>query len=186
MSEKDVIKEARPRMEAAIDDFRRKLAAIRTGRAAVSLLDNVVVDYYGTPTLIKEMAKVSVADPTTLVVAPWDPSVLAAVEKAIRSADLGLNPMNDGKLLRVPIPVLTEERRKEMVKHLHKVVENHRTAARNVRRDANEAFKKLLKEKKIAEDAERRALDEVPKLTDQTIARLDEMSKNKEKEIPTV
>jgi ribosome recycling factor len=180
------IKDAKQRMEKVESDLRAELATLRTGRASVAILDHVRADYYGTPTLIKEMAKVSVADPTTLVVAPWDPSVLPQVEKAIRSADLGLNPMNDGKVLRVPIPVLTEERRKEMVKHLHKVVENHRTAARNIRRDANEAFKKLLKDKKIAEDAERRALDEVQKLTDQTISRLDEMSKNKEKEILTV
>jgi ribosome recycling factor len=179
------IKEARQRMEKVEADLRAELATVRTGRASVAILDHVRADYYGTPTPIKEMAKVSVADPTTLVVQPWDTSVLGAVEKAIRGADLGLNPMNDGKVLRVPIPVLTEERRKEMVKHLHKLVENHRTAARNIRRDANEAFKKLLKDKKIAEDAERRALDEVQKLTDQAIARLDEMSKNKEKEILT-
>ena len=182
----EAIKEARQRMEKVETDLQAELATVRTGRASVSILDHVRVDYYGTPTPIKELAKVAVSDPTTLVVQPWDPSVLAQVDKAIRSADLGLNPMSDGKVLRVPIPALTEERRKEMVKHLHKVVENHRTAARNIRRDANDAFKKLLKDKKIAEDAERRALDEVQKLTDQTIARLDEMSKNKEKKILTV
>ena len=182
----ETIKEAKQRMEKVEADLRGELASVRTGRASVAILDHVRADYYGTPTLIKEMAKISVADPTTLVVQPWDPSVLGEVEKAIRGADLGLNPMSDGKLLRVPIPVLTEERRKEMVKHLHKIVEAHRTAARNIRRDANDAFKKLLKDKKIAEDAEKRALDEVQKLTDQTIANLDEMSKNKEKEILTV
>ena len=182
----EAIREAKQRMEKVEADLRAELATVRTGRASVSILDHVRADYYGTPTPIKEMAKVTVADPTTLVVQPWDPSVLAEVEKAIRSADLGLNPMSDGKLLRVPIPVLTEERRKEMVKHLHKIVEAHRTAARNIRRDTNDAFKKLLKDKNIAEDEEKRALDEVQKLTDQTIAHLDEMSRNKEKEILTV
>ena len=182
----ETIHDAKQRMEKVEADLQAELATVRTGRASVTILDNVRADYYGTPTLIKEMAKVSVADPTMLVVQPWDPSVLPQVEKAIRSADLGLNPMNDGKILRVPIPTLTEERRKEMVKRLHKIVEAHRTAARNIRRDANDAFKKMLKEKTIAEDAEHRALDEVQKLTDQTIANLDELSTNKEKEILTV
>lgn len=182
----EAIKEAKRRMEKVEGDLRAELATLRTGRASVTILDHVKVDYYGTPTPIKELAKLAVSDPTTLVVQAWDPSVLPQVEKAIRSADLGLNPVNDGKLLRVPIPALTEERRKEMVKHLHKVVEAHRTSARNVRRDTNEAFKKLLKDKKISEDDEHRAIDEVQKLTDQTIARLDETSKNKEKEILAV
>ena len=173
-------------MEKAESDLRAELATLRTGRASVTLLDHVKVDYYGTPTPVKELAKLSVGDPTTLVVQAWDSSVLPQIERAIRSADLGLNPMNDGKLLRVPIPALTEERRKELVKHLHKVVEAHRTAARNIRRDTNEVLKKLLKEKKISEDEEHRSLEEVQKLTDQTIAHLDEMSKNKEKEILAV
>ena len=180
------IKEAKRKMEKVEGDLRAELATLRTGRASVSLLDHVRVDYYGTPTPIKELAKLAVADPTTLVVQAWDPSILPQIDKAIRSADLGLNPANDGKIVRVPIPPLTEERRKELVKHLHKVVEGHRTSARNIRRDANEVFKKLLKDKKIAEDEEHRALDEVQKLTDQTIAHLDEMSKNKEKEILAV
>ena len=182
----EAIKEARRKMEKVEADLRAELATIRTGRASVTILDHVKVDYYGTPTPIKELAKLAVSDPTTLVVQPFDPSILAQAEKAIRSADLGLNPMNDGKLLRVPIPPLTEERRKEMVKHLHKIVEAHRTSARNIRRDINEGFKKLLKDKKIAEDEEHRALDEMQKLTDQTITHLDEMSKNKEKEILAV
>ncbi len=182
----ETLKEAKQRMEKVEADLRAELATVRTGRASVAILDHVRADYYGTPTPIKEMAKVSVADPTTLLVQPWDPSVLGEVEKAIRSADLGLNPMSDGKLLRVPIPALTEERRKEMVRHLHKIVEAHRAAARNIRRDANDTLKKMLKEKKLAEDAEHRALDAVQKLTDQTIAHLDEMGKNKEKEILTV
>jgi len=179
----ETVKDARHRMEKAESDLRAELATLRTGRASVTLLDHVKVDYYGTPTPVKELAKLSVGDPTTLVVQAWDHSVLPQIERAIRSADLGLNPMNDGKLLRVPIPALTEERRKELVKHLHKVVEAHRTAARNIRRDTNEVLKKLLKDKKISEDEERRSLEEVQKLTDHTIAHLDEMSKNKEKEI---
>ena len=182
----ETIKEAKRRMEKVEGDLRAEMATLRTGRASVTLLDHVKVDYFDTPTPIKELAKLAVSDPTTLVVQPWDPSVLAQIDKAIRSADLGLNPVNDGKLLRVPIPALTEERRKEMVKHLHKIVEAHRTSARNIRRDTNEVFKKLLKDKKIAEDDEHRALDEMQKLTDQTIARLDELSKNKEKEILAV
>ena len=182
----ETIKEAKRRMEKVEGDLRAEMATLRTGRASVALLDHVKVDYFDTPTPIKELAKLAVSDPTTLVVQPWDPSVLAQIDKAIRSADLGLNPVNDGKLLRVPIPALTEERRKEMVKHLHKIVEAHRTSARNIRRDTNEVFKKLLKDKKIAEDDEHRALDEMQKLTDQTIARLDELSKNKEKEILAV
>ena len=182
----EAIKEAKRRMEKVETDLRAELATLRTGRASVTLLDHVKVDYYGTPTPIKELAKLAVSDPTTLVVQAWDPSVLPQVDKAIRSADLGLNPVNDGKLLRVPIPALTEERRKEMVKHLHKIVEAHRTSARNVRRETNEAFKKLLKDKKMSEDDEKRAIDEVQKLTDQAITRLDELSKNKEKEILSV
>ena len=173
-------------MEKVEQDLRVELATIRTGRASVSLLDHVKVDYYGTPTPIKELAKLSVSDPTTLVVQAWDPSVLPQIEKAIRSSDLGLNPANDGKIVRIPIPALTEERRKELVRHLHKVLEEHRTAVRNIRRDTNEVFKKLLKEKKIAEDEERRALEEVQKITDQTISHLDETGKNKEKEILAV
>lgn len=182
----EAIKEARKRMEKVEEDLRAELATVRTGRASVTLLDHVKMDYYGTPTPIKQLATLSVADPTTLLVQAWDPTLLPSVEKAIRSSDLGLNPANDGKVLRVPIPPLTEERRKEMVRHLHKVLEAHRTSARNIRRETNEAFKKLLKDKKISEDDERRSLDEIQKLTDQAIARLDEMGKNKEKEILAV
>ncbi|MBI4465203.1 MAG: ribosome recycling factor [Acidobacteria bacterium] len=179
----EAMKEAKRRMEKAAEDLRAELATLRTGRASISLLDHVKVDYYGTPTPVRQVATLTVADPTTLLVQAWDPTLLPQVEKAIRSADLGLNPANDGKVLRVPIPPLTEERRKEMVRHLHKLLEAHRTAVRNIRRDTNEAFKKLLKEKKISEDEERRALEEVQKLTDQSIAQLDELGKNKEKEI---
>ena len=186
MSEKDVIKETKPRMESAIDDFRRKLASIRTGRAAVSLLDTVVVDYYGTPTPLNQMASVHAPEPQMLTVQPWDQTQIAAVEKAIRSADLGLNPSNDGKLVRIPIPPLTEERRKQLAKQIHDVAEDHRTAVRQVRRDANDRLKKMLKDKPISEDAERDALEEIQKLTDSYIGKIDELSKSKEQEIMSV
>jgi ribosome recycling factor len=186
MSEKEVIKETRPRMETVIDDFRRKLGTVRTGRAAVSLLDTVMVDYYGTMTPLSQMASVHAPEPQMLTVQPWDQSQIGAVEKAIRGADLGLNPSNDGKLVRVPIPPLTEERRKQLAKLIHDVAEDHRTAIRNVRRDANERLKKMLKDKVISEDAERDALDEIQKLTNNYIARIDELSKSKEQEIMSV
>ncbi len=182
----EVIKEAKRRMEKVESDLRAEMATLRTGRASASLLDHIKVDYYGTPTPIKETAKVTVADPTTLLIQAWDPSVLPAIDKAIRVSDLGLNPANDGKVIRVPIPVLTDERRKELVKHLHKVLEGHRTAVRNIRRDINDSFKKMLKDKKMSEDDEKRGLEEAQKLTDQTIAHVDEMGKNKEKEILAV
>ena len=186
MSEKDVIKETRPRMETVIEDFRRKLAAVRTGRAAVSILDNVIVDYYGTMTPLNQMASVHAPEPQMLTVQPWDQSQIGAVEKAIRGADLGLNPSNDGKLVRVPIPPLTEERRKQLAKQVHDVAEDHRTATRNVRRDANERLKKMLKDKLISEDAERDALHEIQKLTDSYIGKIDELTKSKEQELMSV
>jgi ribosome recycling factor len=182
----ETLKEARSKMEKVEADLRAELGTLRTGRASVTLLDHVRVDAYGSPTPIKELAKLSVGDPTTLLVQAWDVSLLPAIEKAIRSSDLGLNPANDGKVIRVPIPALTDERRQEMVKHLHKVLEGHRTAVRNIRRDVNDGFKRLLKDKKMSEDEERKGLAEVQKLTDQVIARLDEMGKNKEKEILSV
>jgi ribosome recycling factor len=186
MNEKDVIKETKPRMESAVDDFRRKLASIRTGRAAVSILDSVLVDYYGTPTPLNQMASVHAPEPQMLTVQPWDQTQIGAVEKAIRAADLGLNPSNDGKLVRVPIPPLTEERRRQLAKQIHDVAEDHRTAIRNVRRDGNDRLKKMLKDKLISEDAERDALAEIQKLTDNHIARIDELSKGKEQEIMSV
>jgi len=186
MSEKDVIKETRTRMDAVIDDYRRKIAAIRTGRAAVSILDNVMVDYYGTPTPLNQMASVHAPEPQMLTVQPWDQTQIGAVEKAIRAADLGLNPSNDGKLVRVPIPPLTEERRRQLAKQIHDVAEDHRTAVRNVRRDANDRLKKMLKDKLISEDAERDALLEVQKLTDTYIGKIDELTKTKEQEIMSV
>lgn len=186
MSEKDVIKETRPRMEGAIDDFRRRLASIRTGRAAVSLLDTVMVDYYGTPTPLNQLASVHAPEPQMLTVQPWDQTQISAVEKAIRAADLGLNPSNDGKLVRIPIPALTEERRKQLAKQVHDVAEDHRTAVRNVRRDANDRLKKMLKDKLISEDAERDALGEIQKLTDNYIKQIDDLSRTKEQEIMSV
>ena len=186
MSEKDVIRETKPRMESTIDDFRRKIATVRTGRAAVSLLDGVMVDYYGTMTPLTQLASVHAPEPQMLTVQPWDQSQIANVEKAIRSADLGLNPSNDGKLVRIPIPPLTEERRKQLAKQVHEIAEDHRTAIRNIRRDANERLKKMLKDKQISEDAERDGLDEVQKLTNTYIARIDELTKTKEHEITSV
>ena len=182
----EILKEARTRMEKVETDLRAELSTVRTGRASVTILDHVRVDAYGAPTPIKEVAKLAVGDPTTLLVQAWDVSLLPAIEKAIRSSDLGLNPANDGKVIRVPIPALTDERRKEMVKHLHKVLEDHRTAVRNIRRDINDSFKKRMKDKKMSEDDERKGLAEAQKLTDQVIARIDEMGKNKEKEILAV
>jgi ribosome recycling factor len=186
MSEKDVIRETRPRMEGAVEDLRKKLATIRTGRAAVSLLDSVVVEYYGTPTPLNQMASVHAPEPNLLTVQPWDQTQLGAIEKAIRAADLGLNPSNDGKLVRVPVPPLTEERRRQLAKQVHEVAEEHRTAVRNVRRDANDRLKKMLKEKQISEDAERDALAEVQKMTDTYVGKVDELAKSKEHEILSV
>jgi len=186
MSEKDIIKETRPRMDTVIEDFRRKLATIRTGRAAVSLLDTVMVDYYGTMTPLNQMASVHAPEPQMLTVQPWDQSQVGTIEKAIRGADLGLNPSNDGKLVRIPIPPLTEERRKQLAKQVHDIAEDHRTAVRNVRRDANERLKKMLKDKSISEDAERDGLDEIQKLTNQYIGKIDDLSKSKETEITSV
>ena len=186
MSEKDVIKETRPRMETVIDDFKRKIATVRTGRAAVSLLDTVMVDYYGNMTPLTQMASVHAPEPQMLTVQPWDQTQIGAVEKAIRTADLGLNPSNDGKLVRIPIPPLTEERRKQLAKQVHDIAEDHRTAVRNVRRDGNERLKKMLKDKLISEDAERDGLDEIQKLTNTYITKIDELSKTKETEITSV
>jgi ribosome recycling factor len=186
MSEKDVIKDTKPRMETVIEDFRRKLATVRTGRAAVSLLDNVMVDYYGTMTPLNQMASVHAPEPQMLTVQPWDQSQVGAIEKAVRTADLGLNPSNDGKLVRIPIPPLTEERRKQLAKQVHEIAEDHRTAVRNVRRDSNERLKKMLKDKSISEDAERDGLAEVQKLTDSYIAKIDDLTKTKEVELTNI
>jgi ribosome recycling factor len=182
-SVKEVEASAKSRMEKVLGDLQHDMANIRTGRASVSLLDQVRVDYYGTPTPVNQLATLHVPEASLLTLQPWDASQIGAIEKAIRSADLGLNPSNDGKLIRVPIPALTEERRKELVKKLNHVVEDHRVAMRNIRRDGNEAVKKLLKDKLISEDDERRALDEIQKMTDTHIQKLDAAAKGKEKEI---
>ncbi|HXT62728.1 MAG TPA: ribosome recycling factor [Pyrinomonadaceae bacterium] len=186
MNDKDIIKETKPRMESAIEDFKRKLATVRTGRASVSLLDTVSVDYYGTPTPLNQMASVHAPEPQLLTVQPWDQTQLGNVEKAIRAADLGLNPSNDGKLVRIPIPPLTEERRKQLAKQIHEIAEEHRTAIRNIRRDENEKLKKMLKDKTISEDNERDGLDQIQKLTDSFVTKIDELSKSKEREIMNV
>jgi len=180
---REVQAQARTRMEKTIEDLKGELASVRTGRASVSLLDHVRVDYYGTPTPVNQLATLLVPDPATIQVQPWDVSQMGNIEKAIRSADLGLNPVNDGKLIRVPIPPLTEERRKELVKHLHNVLEHHRVAIRNIRRDANEQIKKLLKDKKISEDDDHRAHDDTQKMTDEYIKKIDELGKAKEKDV---
>lgn len=182
-SVKEAMAQARARMEKTVEDFRRELAGVRTGRANVSLLDAIRVDYHGTLMPINQLGTLSAPEPTTILIAPWDPSAVPLIDKAIRTSDLGLNPASDGKVIRVPIPPLTEERRKELVKHLHKVLENHRTAARNIRRDIKEAIEKLEKDKKISEDERKRSLDELEKLTHQEIKKLEDLSAAKEKEI---
>jgi ribosome recycling factor len=183
---KDSFSQLRTRMDKAVEDFRKEMAAQRTGRASVHMLDSVVVDAYGSQMPLNQLANVSAPEPQLITVQPWDVSQIAAIEKAIRAADLGLNPMNDGKLVRVPVPALTEDRRKEMVKHLHKVLEEHRTAIRNIRRDGNDAIKKAMKDKKITEDEERGALEQLQKLTDDEIKKMEELAKGKEKEVMSI
>ncbi len=174
---------AKTKMQKVVADLQHAMAGIRTGRASVSLLDGVKVDYYGTPTPLNQLATLHVPEPSMITCQPWDVSQIGAIEKAIRASDLGLNPSNDGKIIRIPIPPLTEERRKELVKHLHHILEEHRIAVRNIRREANEAIKKLLKAKEISEDDDRRAHDEIQKLTDEFVNKLEEAAEVKEKEI---
>ena len=183
---KDVYQQLKTRMDKAVEDFRTNLASARTGRATIHMLDPVRVPAYGSEMPLNQVSTVHVPEAQLLTVQPFDPSIMGEIEKAIRSSGLGLNPQNDGKIIRIPVPPLTEERRKEMVKHLHKILEDHRTAIRNVRRDGNEAIKKAMKDKKIAEDDEKKALDEVQKLTDAEIKKMEEMSAAKEKELMTV
>ena len=183
---RDVLAAAKTRMEKAVDDFRKDLATIRTGRANASLLDHVRVDYHGTPMPVNQLGTMTVPDATMIMISPWDPSVVPLIDKAIRTADLGLNPTNDGKVVRVPVPSPTEERRKELVKQLHKVLENHRTAVRNVRRDLKEAIEKLEKEKKISEDEKKRSLDELEKISHAETKKIEDLSASKEKEIMQV
>lgn len=180
---KDTYVQLKVRMDKAVEDFRREMAATRTGRASVHMMDTVKVDYYGEQMPLNQIAQVHAPEPQLITIQPFDPSSLPGIEKAIRTADLGLNPMNDGKIIRVPVPALTEERRKEMVKHLHRILEEHRTAIRNIRRDGNDAIKKAMKDKKITEDDEKRSLEEIQKLTDDEIKKMEDMSKGKEKEV---
>jgi ribosome recycling factor len=179
----DVKSDIQERMQKTVEDLGREMSSIRTGRASIGILEPVRVDYYGTPTPLNQVANLSVPEPSLITIQPWDVSQISTIEKAILTSDLGLNPSNDGKVIRLAIPALTEERRRDLVKHLHNIVEQHRVATRNLRRDANEAIKKLVKDKVISEDAQRRAQDEIQKMTDETIKKLDEASKTKEHEI---
>jgi ribosome recycling factor len=180
---KDAIIQAKSRMEKAVEDFRKELGTVRTGRANVSLLDSIRVDYHGTQMPINQLGTMNVPDAMTIVISPWDPGAVALIDKAIRATDLGLNPTNDGKVVRVPIPALTEDRRKDLVKHMHKVLENHRTAIRNIRRDIKEAVEKLEKEKKMSEDERKRSLDELEKLTQSETKKIEDLMATKEKEV---
>jgi ribosome recycling factor len=180
---KDALAQAKIRMEKAVEDFRKELSGVRTGRANVSLLDHVRVDYHGTSMPINQLGTLSVPDATMIMISPWDTSAVPMIDKAIRTTDLGLNPTNDGKVVRVPIPPLTEDRRKDLVKHIHKVLENHRTAVRNIRRDIKEAVEKLEKDKKISEDDRKRTLDELEKLTHSETKKIEDLSASKEKEV---
>jgi ribosome recycling factor len=180
---KEAIAAGRTRMEKAVDDFRKEIATLRTGRANATLLDAIRVDYHGTPMPVNQLGTMTTPDATMIVISPWDPSVVPLIDKAIRTSDLGLNPTNDGKVVRVPIPSLTEERRKDMVKVLHKVLENHRTAVRNVRRDIKEAIDKLEKDKKISQDEQKRALDELDKVSQAETRKIEDICAVKEKEI---
>jgi len=182
-SSKDAITQAKTRMEKAVEDFRKEMASLRTGRAHVSLLDHIRVDYHGTPMPLNQLGTLAVPEPAMIVISPWDPGAVALIDKGIRTSDLGLNPSSDGKVVRVPIPSLTEERRKEIVKQLHKVRENHLTAVRNIRRDVKEGVEKLEKEKKISEDERKRSVDEIEKLTHQETKKIEELTAAKEKEI---
>jgi ribosome recycling factor len=173
-------------MEAVVEDFQRKLGNVRTGRATVGLLDTVMVDYYGTPTPLNQMASVAVPEPQLLTIQPWDISQVNVVEKAIIAANLGMNPSNDGKIIRLPVPALNEERRKQLAKQVHEIAEEHRIAIRNVRHSANDVLKKMLKDKEVSEDEERSGLDEVQKLTNTYVGRIDELAKQKEQDIMSV
>jgi ribosome recycling factor len=180
---KPMLADARQRMRASVDTVFRELSTMRTGRASLSILDGVRVDYYGTPTPLNQVGNLSIPDPTTISIQPWEASLLPVIEKALRTSDLDLNPQNDGKVIRIPLPSLTEERRKTLVKHAHKVAEEGRVAIRNVRRDANDHLKKLLKNHEVSEDDEKLAVAEVQKLTDVHIEQINEVLKKKETEI---
>jgi ribosome recycling factor len=179
----DLLRETENHMKGTIEATKKELAAVRTGRASASILDRVMVEYYGTPTQLNQLANISVPEARMILIQPWDKSALGAVEKAIQKADLGLNPVNDGIVIRLPVPQLTEERRKELVKVVRKEVEDKRIVIRNLRREANEKIKVLEKEAKISEDEGKRALEEIQKLTDKYIAEIDKLLEHKEKEI---
>lgn len=183
---KETHAQLRSRMDKAVQDFQTNLGSIRTGRASIHMLDQVKVEYYGTPTPLNQVAQITTPDPNMIVIQPWEVSLIGEIEKSLRTSDLGFNPNNDGKIVRVPVPPMTEERRREVVKHLHRVLEDHRTAVRNIRRDGNELIKKAAKDKKISEDEEKRSLDEIQKLTDEEIRRMEEMAKKKEAEVMQV
>ena len=183
---KDTFTQLKSRMEKAVEAFRKELTSQRTGRANVHMLDSVHVDAYGSMVPLNQVGNISAPEPQLITILPWDTSLTGAIEKAIRSSDLGFNPQNDGKVIRVPVPTLNEERRKDMVKHLNKVLEEHKTAIRNIRRDGNEAIKKAMKDKKISEDEERGSLEQMQKVTDDEIKKMDEMFKVKEKEVMQV
>ena len=180
---KDIQQQLKTRMEKAVDDFRANLASTRTGRASVHMLDQVKVPYYGSDMPLNQVAQVTAPDANMIVIQPWDASILGDIEKALRASDLGFNPQNDGKIVRIPVPPMTEERRREVVKHLNKTLEDHKTAVRNIRRDGNDLIKKAAKDKKISEDEEKRSLEEIQKLTDDEIRRMEEMCRNKEREV---
>jgi ribosome recycling factor len=182
-SVKEVEASIKTRMDKALSDLQHEMATIRTGRASLSILDNLRVDYYGTPTPLNQIANLHVPEPALITIQPWDVSQIGLIEKVIRTSDLGLNPANDGKIIRLPIPPLTEERRKELVKKLHGVAEHHRVAVRNIRRDGNDAVKKLFKDKKITEDDDKKAHDEIQKMTDTYMDKIDAASRTKEKDI---
>jgi ribosome recycling factor len=186
MSAKTLIAEAKQKMSVSVETVRRELSGMRTGRASLAMLDGIRIDYYGTPTPLNQVGNLSTPDPTLLQVQPWDAKLLPAIEKAIRTSDLDLNPQNDGKIIRIPIPQLTEERRKGLVKNAHKHAEEGRVAIRNVRRDANDHLKKMLKGHEVSEDDEKQAMAEVQKMTDQHIEQINEILKKKESEIMAV
>ena len=183
---KDLSGDLKRRMDQAVATFQANLASTRTGRASVHMLDQVKVEYYGTHMPINQLAQVSTPEAQLILISPYDPTVIKEIEKALQAADLGLNPQSDGKVIRVPIPPMTEERRRDVVKHLNKVLEEHRTAVRNVRRDGNDALKKLAKDKKISEDEEKRAAEEVQKMTNDEILRMEELCHKKEVEVMQV
>jgi ribosome recycling factor len=183
---KEVYADLKRRMDQAVAGFQSNLASIRTGRASAHMLDQIRVDYYGTPMPVNQIAQVSAPEPQMILIAPWEPSMVKEIEKAIQASDLGFNPLSDGKVIRVPVPPMTEERRRDVVKHLNKVLEEHRTAVRNVRRDGNDALKKLAKEKKISEDEEKRSMEETQKMTDEEIRRMEEIARKKEIEVMQV